>query len=187
MLVLWIKKGFNSYLVYNLCFSYGDGIECYILVVIVINELGVLVCVIGLFLGCGYNIESLIVVEVDYQGYYSCIIIVIIGMFEIIEQIKVQFGCIVLVIDVYDLIVEGFSVECELGLFKVIGKGEQWVEVFCFVDIFCVNVVDIMLESFVFELIGILEKIDVFVELMCLLGLVEIVCIGVVVLLCGVE
>lgn len=55
------------------------------LVILVENELGVLVCVIGLFFGCGYNIDSLIVVEVDYLGYCLCIIIVMCGMFVVIE------------------------------------------------------------------------------------------------------
>lgn len=91
-----------------------------------------------------------------------------------------------MVYEVYDLIVEGLNVGCELGLFKVGGKGDKCVEVLCIVEIFCVNVVDLMLESFVFEIIGMFEKLDVFVDLMCLLGLLDMVCIGVVVLVCGV-
>lgn len=186
MVVLKIKKGVLSYFVYNLCLIFFDVEEVYMLVVFVINESGVLVWVIGFFLGCGYNIESFMVVEVDYIGYILCIIIVIKGKLQIIEQIKIQFGCIVFVYEVYDLIVEGLFVECEFGLFKVVGEGDKCVEVMCLVDIFCVNVVDMMFESFVFEFIGVLEKIDVFVDFMCLFGFVEVVCIGVVVFVCGV-
>lgn len=78
-------------------------------------------------------------------------------------------------------------VECELVFVKVKGMGDKRIEVFWVFEVFCVCVIDMILELFVFELIGVLLKLDVFVELMCLLGLVDVLCIGVVVIVCGVE
>ena len=187
MSALRIKKGSNSHSAYNLRPSYGDGIERHTLAVIVINEPGVLARVIGLFSGRGYNIESLTVAEVDHQGHQSRITIVTSGTPEIIEQIKAQLGRIVSVIEVHDLTVEGPSVERELGLFKVTGKGEQRVEALRLADIFRANVVDTTLESFVFELTGTPEKIDAFADLMRPLGLVEIARTGVAALSRGAE
>ena len=94
---------------------------------LVANEPGVLARVIGLFSGRGYNIESLTVAEVDHEGHTSRITIVTSGTPQIIEQIKAQLGRIIPVYDVHDLTVEGPSVERELSLFKVSGKGEKRV------------------------------------------------------------
>jgi acetolactate synthase-1/3 small subunit len=127
------------------------------------------------------------VAEVDHQGHHSRITIVTTGTPEIIEQIKAQLGRIVSVIDVHVLTVEGPSVERELGLFKVTGKGEQRVEALRLADIFRANVVDTTLESFVFDLTGTPEKIDAFAELMRPLGLVEIARTGVAALSRGAE
>ncbi len=75
-----------------------------------------------------------------------------------IDQIKAQLGRIVPVHEVHDLTVEGPSVERELALFKVAGKGDQRVEALRLADIFRANVVDSTLESFVFEITGTPEK-----------------------------
>ena len=179
MSALRIKKGSTSHSAYNLRSNYDEGVERHTLAVIVLNEPGVLARVIGLFSGRGYNIESLTVAEVDHQGHHSRITIVTSGTPEIIEQIKAQLGRIISVIDVHDLTVEGPSVERELGLFKITGKGEQRVEALRLADIFRANVVDTTLESFVFELTGTPDKIDAFAELMRPLGLMEMARTGV--------
>ena len=147
--------------------------------VLVENEPGVLARVIGLFAGRGYNIESLTVAEVDHQGHRSHITIVTTGTPQIIIQIKAQLGRIIDVHKVNDLTVEGPSVERELGLFKVAGKGEHRVEALRLADIFRANVVDSTLESFVFEITGTPEKIDAFADLMRPLGLQEVARTGV--------
>ncbi len=174
-----IKKGSTSHSAYNLRASYGETDERHTLAVTVINEPGVLARVIGLFAGRGYNIESLTVAEVDHQGHKSRITIVTSGTPQVIEQIKAQLGRIVPVLDVHDLTVEGPSVERELGLFKVSGKGEHRVEALRLADIFRASVVDTTLESFIFELTGTPDKIDAFADLMRPLGLVEVARTGV--------
>ena len=79
-----------------------------------------------------------------------------------IEQIKAQLGRLVPVHDVKDLTVEGPSVERELALIKVAGKGDMRAEALRAAEVFRVKVVDSTLESFVFEITGVPEKIDAF-------------------------
>ena len=179
MSALKIKKGATSHSAYNLRPSYSDTVERHTLAVLVENEPGVLARVIGLFSGRGYNIDSLTVAEVDHLGHRSRITIVTSGTPQIIEQIKAQLGRIVDVHYVNDLTVEGPSVERELALFKVSGKGDNRIEAVRLADIFRANVVDSTLESFVFEITGTPEKIDAFAELMRPLGLQEIARTGV--------
>ena len=96
-----------------------------------------------------------------------------------IEQIKAQLSRIVPVHEVRDLTVEGQSVERELALIKVSGKGEKRVEALRLADIFRANVVDSTLDSFVFQITGTIEKVDAFADLMRPLGLTEIARTGV--------
>jgi len=179
MSALKIKKGANKHSAYNLRPTFSDVIERHTLAVLVENEPGVLARVIGLFSGRGYNIDSLTVAEVDHTGHLSRITIVTSGTPQVIEQIKAQLGRIVSVHDVHDLTVEGASVERELAMFKVSGKGDARVEALRMADIFRANVVDSTLSSFVFEITGAPEKIDAFADLMRPLGLTEVARTGV--------
>jgi acetolactate synthase-1/3 small subunit len=103
----------------------------------------------------------------------------------VIMQIKAQLARMVPVHEVHDLTEEGPSVERELSLFKVAGKGEKRIEAVRLAEIFRANVVDSTLESFVFEITGTSEKIDAFAELMRPLGLVEMARTGVAALARG--
>jgi acetolactate synthase-1/3 small subunit len=179
MSALKIKKGATSHSAYELRDPNANVIEKHTLACIVENEPGVLARVIGLFAGRGYNIESLTVAEIDHTGHMSRITVVTAGTPAVIEQIKAQLGRIVPVHEVHDLTVEGPSVERELALFKVAGKGDQRVEALRLADIFRANVVDSTLESFVFEITGTPEKVDAFAELMRPLGLREVARTGV--------
>lgn len=179
MSALKIKKGSSKHSAYNLRSNYAEGIETHTLALLVDNEAGVLARVIGLFSGRGYNIDSLTVAEVDHQGHLSRITIVTTGTPQVIEQIKAQLGRIVPVHEVHDLTVEGGSVERELALVKVNGKGDKRVEALRLADIFRANVVDSTLESFVFQITGTSEKVDAFADLMRPLGLSEIARTGV--------
>ena len=149
------------------------------LAVVVDNESGVLARVIGLFSGRGYNIDSLTVAEVDHEGHLSRITVVTRGTPPVIAQIKAQLDRLVPVHEVHDLTAEGPSVQRELALFKVSGKGEARIEALRLAEIFRANVVDSTLESFVFEMTGTPEKIDAFADLMRPLGLREIARTGV--------
>ncbi|MGR3271136.1 acetolactate synthase small subunit [Thalassococcus profundi] len=179
MSALQIKKGSSKHSAYNLRPTFSDVQETHTLAVLVENEPGVLARVIGLFSGRGYNIDSLTVAEVDHKGHLSRITIVTTGTPQVIEQIKAQLGRIVSVHEVHDLTVEGGSVERELALLKVAGKGDNRVEALRLADVFRAQVVDSTLESFIFQLTGTPEKVDAFADLMRPLGLIEVARTGV--------
>jgi len=148
--------------------------------VLVDNEAGVLARVIGLFSGRGYNIESLVVAEVDTEEKLSRITLVTSGTPMVIAQIKAQLERLVPVHRVMDLTVDGPSVERELALIKVCGVGDKRVESLRIADIFRARVIDSTAESFVFEMTGSTDKLDAFIELMKPLGLVDVSRTGVV-------
>lgn len=155
-------------------------IERHTIAVLVDNEAGVLARVIGLFSGRGYNIESLTVAETDADENLSRITIVTTGTPMIIEQIKAQLDRLVPVHRVIDLTTEGDSVERELALIKVVGKGNKRVEALRIADIFRARAIDSTNESFVFEISGATEKLNAFIGLMVPLGLVDVSRTGVV-------
>jgi acetolactate synthase I/III small subunit len=181
-----IKKGSSSHSAYDLRDPNAEVIESHTLAVIVDNESGVLARVIGLFSGRGYNIDSLTVAEVDHEGHRSRITVVTRGTPQVIDQIEAQLRRMVPVHEVHDLTADGPSVQRELALFKVAGKGAARVEALQLAEIFRANVVDSTLESFVFEMTGTPDKIDAFAELMRPLGLAEIARTGVAALARGV-
>ena len=153
--------------------------ESHTIGVLVDNEAGVLARVIGLFAGRGYNIDSLTVAEVSPKTHQSRITVVTRGTPAVIAQIKAQLDRLVPVHKVTDLTVEGPSVERELALIKVAGKGDDRVEALRLADVFRAHVVDSTLESFVFQITGAPDKIDAFADLMRPLGLVEVARTGV--------
>lgn len=155
--------------------------------VLVDNEAGVLARVIGLFSGRGYNIESLTVAEVSIDNTVSRITVVTSGTPMVIDQIKAQLERLVPVQRVVDLTVDGPAVEREMALVKVQGTGDARVEALRISDIFRARVVDTTTTSFVFEITGITEKIEAFIELMLPLGLVEISRTGVAAIARGTE
>ncbi|MCA3427613.1 MAG: acetolactate synthase small subunit [Roseomonas sp.] len=142
--------------------------------VLVENEAGVLARVIGLFSGRGYNIDSLTVAPVDETGRISRITIVTSGTDMVIEQIKAQLDRLVPVHKVSDLTIEGPHLTRELALIKVVGRGENRMEVLRLADAFRARVVDATTESFVLEMTGNGDKIDAFVALMRPIGLAEV-------------
>ncbi|HXW27891.1 MAG TPA: acetolactate synthase small subunit [Xanthobacteraceae bacterium] len=149
-------------------------IERHTLSIVVDNEPGVLARVIGLFSGRGYNIDSLTVSETEHEKHLSRITIVTTGTQMVIEQIKHQLERLVPVHAVVDLTVSGRAIERELAMVKVRGSGERRVEALRLADAFRARVIDATAESFVFEITGRTEKVDQFVGLMLLLGLVEV-------------
>jgi len=154
--------------------------ERHTLAVLVDNEPGVLARVIGLFSGRGYNIDSLTVSETEHEKHLSRITIVTTGTPMVIEQIRHQLERLVQVQRVVDLTESGPSIERELAMVKVRGKGEHRVEALRLADAFRARVIDASIESFIFEITGRSDKIDQFVELMLPLGLAEVSRTGVV-------
>jgi acetolactate synthase-1/3 small subunit len=149
-------------------------VESHTLSVLVDNEPGVLARVIGLFSGRGYNIESLTVSETEHAKHLSLITIVTTGTPMVIEQIKNQLDRLVPIHRVVDMTLAGNSIERELAMVKVKGKGDNRVEALRLADAFRARVIDATTESFVFEITGKSDKIEQFVALMLPLGLVEV-------------
>jgi acetolactate synthase-1/3 small subunit len=147
--------------------------------VLVDNEPGVLARVIGLFTARGYNIDSLTVTETEHEKHLSRITIVTRGTPMVIEQIKHQLERMVPVHRVRDLTADGKSVERELALVKVAGKGEKRIEALRLAEIFRAQVIDTSTEHFVFEITGKASKIETFIGIMTELGLVEVARTGI--------
>ena len=161
--------------------------ETHTLSVLVDNEPGVLARVIGLFSGRGYNIESLTVSETEHQAHLSLITVVTTGTPMVIEQIMNQHDRMVPVHRVVDMTLTGRSIERELAMVKVRGKGEPRVEALRLADAFRARVIDATTESFVFEITGGTEKIEQFIALMLPLGLVEVARTGIAAIVRGPE
>ncbi|MBU2534016.1 MAG: acetolactate synthase small subunit [Alphaproteobacteria bacterium] len=142
--------------------------------IIVDNEPGVLARVIGLFSGRGYNIDSLTVTETEHEKHVSRITIVTRGTPSVIEQIKHQLERMVPVHHVTDLTVEGESLERELALIKVVGKGDHRIEALRLAEIFRAEVIDASTGHFVFQLTGRSVDVDRFINIMTELGLAEV-------------
>ncbi|MHA1573954.1 MAG: acetolactate synthase small subunit [Alphaproteobacteria bacterium] len=147
--------------------------------VLVDNEPGVLARVIGLFSGRGYNIDSLTVTETEHEKHLSRITIITRGTPNVIEQIKHQLERLVPVHHVHDLTLEGRSLERELALIKISGRGEKRIEALRLAEIFRASVIDASTEHFVFEITGRTSKIEQFIQIMTELGLVEIARTGI--------
>jgi acetolactate synthase I/III small subunit len=151
-----------------------EAVTRHTLAVIVDNEPGVLARISGLFSGRGYNIESLTVSETEHEKHVSRITIVTTGTNAILDQIKSQLERLVPVHRVVDLTVQGNAIERELALVKVQGKGELRVEAMRLASAFGARTVDATLSSFVFELTGTTEEVERFINLMVVVGLVEV-------------
>ncbi|MEE8309534.1 MAG: acetolactate synthase small subunit [Hyphomicrobium sp.] len=147
--------------------------------VLVDNEPGVLARVIGLFSGRGYNIDSLTVTETEHEKHLSRITIITRGTPNVIEQIKHQLQRLVPVHHVHDLTLEGRSLERELALIKISGRGEKRIEALRLAEIFRASVIDASTEHFVFEITGRTSKIEQFIQIMTELGLVEVARTGI--------
>ena len=147
--------------------------------VLVDNEPGVLARVIGLFSGRGYNIDSLTVTETEHEKHLSRITIVTRGTPNVIEQIKHQLQRLIPVHHVHDLTLEGRSLERELALIKISGRGEKRIEALRLAEIFRASVIDASTEHFVFEITGRTSKIEQFIQIMTELGLVEVARTGI--------
>lgn len=157
----------------------SEEIQTHTLSALVDNEPGVLARVIGLFSGRGYNIDSLTVTETSHEKHISRITILTTGTPHVIEQIKAQLERLVPVHRVTDLSVLGNSLERELAVVKVAGRGEMRVEALRLGEAFRAQVVDASTDHFVFEITGKSGKIEQFIQLMKPLGLVEVARTGI--------
>jgi acetolactate synthase-1/3 small subunit len=154
--------------------------------VLVDNEPGVLARIAGMFSGRGYNIESLTVSETEHEKHLSRITIVTSGTANVLNQIEAQLDRLVPVHKVVNLSAKS-SIERELALVKVRGKGEHRMEALRLATAFSARPVDATLESFVFELSGPSDDVERFINLMAAIGLVEVSRTGVAAIARGSE
>ncbi len=161
--------------------------ERHVLAITVDNEAGILAKIAGLFTARGYNIDSLTVADISENHALSRITIVTNGPPAQIDQIHAQLERLVPVHKVIDLSEGGPFVERELALIKVAGKGDIRVEALRVAEVFRAKTVDTTTGSFIFELTGTPDKIDIFVVIMRELGLVEVGRTGVVGMVRGPE
>ncbi|MCA3628824.1 MAG: acetolactate synthase small subunit [Methylobacterium sp.] len=148
-------------------------IEKRTLCVLVDNEPGVLARIAGMFSGRGYNIESLTVSETEHEKHLSRITIVTSGTASVLNQIEAQLDRLVPVHKVVNLSAKA-SIERELALLKVRGKGEHRMEALRLATAFGAKPVDATHDSFVFELSGPSDDVERFINLMADIGLVEV-------------
>lgn len=165
----------------------AEPIQRHTLSVVVDNEPGVLARIVGMFAARGYNIDSLTVSETSHEAHLSRITVITSGTAQMIDQIKAQLSRLVPVHKVTDLTVAGPSLERELAMVKVVGKGELRVEAMRLAQAFGARAVDATLESFVFEITGGSEEIDRFIDMIQPCGLMEVARTGVAAMLRGIE
>jgi acetolactate synthase-1/3 small subunit len=154
--------------------TFDPTVRRHTLAVIVDNEPGVLARIAGLFSGRGYNIESLTVTETEHESHVSRITVITSGSEKIIEQIKSHLERLVPVHRVVDLTLSGESLEREMALVKVVGKGELRVEALRLAAAFGARTLDATLNSFVFEITGSTEEVERFIKTMTVCGLAEV-------------
>lgn len=164
-----------------------EPVEKHTLSILVDNEPGVLARVIGLFSGRGYNIDTLTVSETQHEKSVSRITIVTTGSPMVIEQIKNQLARLIPVHRVADLTVTGASIERELVLAKVRGRGEARVEALRLAAAFGAKTLDATLESFVFEFTGSTDEAERFIATLTDVGLVEVARTGIAAMARGPE
>lgn len=136
------------------------------------NQPGVLSRIAGMFSGRGYNIESLCVAA-TMDPLVSRITLVTKGDQLIIEQINKQLNKLVNVIKVHDLTETDF-VERETALVKVRARPGHKAEILRLVDIFKCKVVDTNTTHYTIEVIGTVEKLSAFLNLLKPMGIKEI-------------
>jgi acetolactate synthase I/III small subunit len=154
--------------------SFDQTVRRHTLSIIVDNEPGVLSRIAGLFSGRGYNIESLTVSETEAEKHLSRITIVTSGSEKIIDQIKNHLDRLVPVHRVVDLTLQGESIERELALLKVVGKGDGRMEALRLATAFGARTIDATVTSFVFELTGATDDIERFIKVLGPCGLAEV-------------
>ncbi len=162
-----------------------EATERHVLAVTVDNEAGILARIAGMFTARGYNIDSLTVADISEDHAISRITIATKGPRSVIDQIVAQLERLIPVHKVADLTEDGPSVERELALVKVSGKGDIRIEALRLADVFRAKVVDTTTSSFIFELTGSPEKLDGFIALMREVGLVEVGRSGIVAMIRG--
>ncbi len=140
--------------------------------VLVENKFGVLTRVAGLFSGRGYNIDSLNVAPTHHANT-SRMTIVTRGYDATLDQIVKQLSKLVNVIEVHDFRQAEF-IDRELVLVRVAVNARARAEIMQMTDIFRAKIVDVQAKSLTIEITGDESKIEKFLGLMNLFGVLEL-------------
>ena len=141
-----------------------EEIERHIMVVWVDNEAGVLARVSGLFSGRGYNIESLVVAQVDDEKNISRITIATNGTNSVIEQIKAQLLKLIPVYKVASFPVDDKSIFRELALVKIISDKKNLEKAKEICNSYKAEYLDTTDTSFIVEFHSTRREIDSFIK-----------------------
>jgi acetolactate synthase-1/3 small subunit len=140
--------------------------------VLVENKFGVLTRVAGLFSGRGYNIDSLNVAPTHHPTT-SRMTIVTRGDDATLDQIVKQLSKLVNVLEVHDFRQSDF-IDRELVLVRVAVNAKTRAEIMQMTDIFRAKIVDVQAKSLTIEITGDDSKIEKFLGLMKLFGVLEL-------------
>jgi acetolactate synthase I/III small subunit len=140
--------------------------------VLVENKFGVLTRVAGLFSGRGYNIDSLNVAPTHHANT-SRMTIVTRGDDATLDQIVKQLSKLIDVLEVHDFRQSDF-VDRELVLVRVAVNAKSRAELMQMTNIFRAKIVDVQPKSLTIEITGDDSKIDKFLGLMNLFGVLEL-------------
>jgi acetolactate synthase-1/3 small subunit len=158
--------------------------EKHILSVLVEDRPGVMQRVSGLFRKRNFNIDSITVGHSKKEGI-SRIILTVQGDRATIEQVMKQLNKLIEVLKVIELPWED-SVARELVLVKIKTKDEGIrSEVVQYANIFRGRIVDVSKDSLIVEITGDATKVDAFLNLVKVFGIVEIARTGTTAMLRG--
>ena len=140
--------------------------------VLVENKFGVLTRVAGLFSGRGYNIDTLNVAPI-HQPNTSRMTIVTRGDDATVDQIVKQLHKLVNVLEVHDFRESEF-IDRELALVRVAVNAKTRAEIMQMTTIFRAKIVDVQPKSLTIEVTGNESKIEKFLGLMNLFGVLDL-------------
>ena len=146
--------------------------ERHIISVLLENQTGALNRVLGMFAARGFNLESVAVGETS-DPTISRLTLVTVGNTKVIRQMLRQLNRMVETLEVTDLN-EAPYVEREICLIRVKAAPERRTVIKATVDIFEGKVVDITVDSMMFEVMGPTKKIKALLAVMEPFGIVDV-------------
>jgi len=142
------------------------------LIVLVVDEPGVLNRVASLFRRRGFNIESIAVGHSEVP-HLSRVTIVVDEANTAVEQVRKQLAKVIDVVKVSDITGDEI-VTRELALVKVRATSATRSEIIQIVDVFRANIVDVAPDSLTIEVTGDEDKVDSLLNLLRGFGIKEV-------------
>jgi acetolactate synthase I/III small subunit len=155
----------------------------HVLSALVQNQPGVLAQVSGMLASRNFNIDSLAVGETE-QKDMSRMTLVVKGDDNVIDQVRKQLEKIITVVHVEDISAQNF-VERDLMLIKIQCPAEKRAELALLVETFRGRIVDIQTDNVMVEISGSEGKIESFIDLMRVYGILELARTGRIALVRG--